>query len=73
MQLAGIPEDVDMDMDLYIKTLHTNHKTDRIYKVSEEALTFFKECKTKLDELDAESNYRYIEQVLLKEYHFHCM
>lgn len=56
-QLTGIPEDVKIDIDEYIKCIHQNHKEARIYKASEEAMAKFLKYKIKLNEIDAKSDY----------------
>ena len=56
-QLAGIPENVKIDIDKYIKTIHKNHKEARIYKASEEAMAQFLKYKILLNEIDAKSDY----------------
>ena len=56
-QLAGIPEDVKIDIDEYIRCIHQNHKEARIYKASEEAMAQFLKYKIKLNEIDAKSDH----------------
>ena len=56
-QLKGIPEEMNMDIDLFIKTIHATHKVPRLYKFSKEAKAQFHAAKAKLNEMDAQSNY----------------
>ena len=56
-QLAGIPQEVKVDIDQYIFSIHSYHKTPRIYKASEGAMAKFVEFKQRLNEFDAQSDY----------------
>ena len=56
-QLAGVPEAVKIDIDQYIVQIHKNHLKPRIYQANQAAMDKFLECKTRLNEIDAQSDF----------------